>query len=606
MTLSVGIDLGTTNSVVAFLEAGRARVVSGADGSRLTPSVVAFTSDGELLVGEAAKRQAVLNPDGTFMLFKRDMGSGRLFQLPSGRSLSPQELSARVLIKLIGDVEAASGEKVASVTVSVPAYFSDAARQATLEAARIAGVSDAHLVPEPTAAALSFGLDRQGSGSVLVFDFGGGTLDVSALEISDGVIEVRSVSGDAQLGGADFDRVVVDMLLERLRDASGVDVSDDPAAMQRLVDAAEQAKISLSAADEVPVDLPFLAAGPDGPVHLSTRISRSEFEEAAGHLVERIAPPVRRVLEDVGMSGRQFDHVLVVGGSSRIPAVRDRLSQVLSGRQLLQSQDADEAVAAGAALRQGVSSGEVKDVLILDVTPLALGVETKGGLTFPLVSRNTTVPVRRREIFTTDVDGQTAVRIKVVQGERPLAVDNRLLGEFLMSDVTPAPRGQAQLAVSFDIDADGVLTVTAEDMSSGASRSLLITGGSALSDEELGRMLEDAEKERSGDAAARAVVLLRNQCESLLYEVDRLLEGDAPDRLGPALGELSRAAGLLRGALASTSLDMAAVERFRSDVLTRFQLLVQQVRSFSARPGATYGDVAGDVEGELEALSDLV
>lgn len=595
MSRSVGIDLGTTNSVISVLEGGQPQVLVNAEGARLTPSVVAFTESGELLVGELAKRQAVMNPDRTFRSFKRVMGSDVSFDV-DGRTLTPQELSARVLLKLKGDAEAQLGVPVSEVSISVPAYFSDAARQATLEAGRIAGLEVLRLVPEPTTAALSFGLDRAGFGSALVFDLGGGTLDVSVLDLFEGRIEVRATSGDAALGGDDFDAVLTGHLVGLALEVSGVDVSDDLTAMQRLRDAAEQAKIELSSMQSTTISLPFLTSRAGEPVHFSTALSRELFEELSAALVERTVGPVQQVLADTGVDGRTLDHVLLVGGSSRIPAVRQRLSRVLGGRTFSSEVNPDEAVSAGAALQSGVLSGEVKDVLVLDVTPLALGLETKGGLTFPLISRNTTIPVRRRELFTTDVDGQTAVPVHVVQGERVLSADNVLLGEFVLSGIAPAPRGEAQIAVSFDIDVDGILQVTAEDLSSGESQTLVITGGSALPDDEVERMLAEAETEFDSDRAARSVVMLRNQSDSLVYQATLLLSSPSAAS-APVAGEVARAVEQLRFALAGSDLDL--VEKRRSELQSRYQLLVQQ-------DGARSGRSAADVDAELEELSALI
>lgn len=595
MSRSVGIDLGTTNSVISVLEGGQPHVLLNAEGARLTPSVVAFTESGELLVGELAKRQAVMNPSRTFRSFKRAMGSDVSFDV-DGRTLTPQELSARVLLKLKDDAEAQLGVPVSEVSISVPAYFSDAARQATLEAGRIAGLEVLRLVPEPTAAALSFGLDRAGSGLALVFDLGGGTLDVSVLDLFEGRIEVRATSGDAALGGDDFDAALAGHLVGMVLEVSGVDVSDDLTAMQRIRDAAEQAKIELSSMQSTAISLPFLTSRDGEPVHFSTTLSRELFEELSAALVERIVGPVQQVLADAGVDGRTLDHVLLVGGSSRIPAVRQRLSRLLGGRTFSSEVNPDEAVSAGAALQSGVLSGEVKDVLVLDVTPLALGLETKGGLTFPLISRNTTIPVRRRELFTTDVDGQAAVPVRVVQGERVLSADNVLLGEFALSGIAPAPRGEAQIAVAFDIDVDGILQVTAEDLSSGESQTLVITGGSALPDDEVERMLADAETEFDSDRAARSVVMLRNQSDSLIYQATLLLSSPSAAS-APVAGEVARAVEQLRFALAGSDLDL--VEKRRSELQVRYQLLVQQDGTRSARSAA-------DVDAELEELSALI
>lgn len=577
MSRSFGVDLGTTNSVISVVEAGQPEVVVNLEGARTTPSVVAFSDDGELLVGEFAKRQAVSNPDRTFRSFKRNMGSDVRYDV-GGRELSPQELSARVLLKLKSDAEAQLGVPVEEITLSVPAYFSDAARQATLEAARIAGLSVVRLIPEPTAAALSFGVDRAGEGTVLVFDLGGGTLDVSALSMAEGRIEVLSVSGDADLGGDDFDEVLVKHLLAEVEASCGVDVSGDLSAMQRLRDAAENVKIELSTLSSAAVNLPFLASNDGSPVHFSTSVSRMKFEELSSGLVDRIVDPVRRVLDDLGVNGRELDHVLLVGGSSRTPAVRERLSKVLSGRKLSSEVNADEAVSLGASLQSAVLSGEVKDVLLLDVTPLSLGVETKGGLTFSLVERNITVPLRRREMFTTDVDNQDSVNIRVVQGQRALSADNRVLGEFVLGGIPAAPRGVPEIAVVFDIDADGVLTVTAEESSSGVSRSLTIAGGSALPDDEVERMLSSAQAEAERDLVRRSEAMVRNQCDSLLYEAESLVHtSSSSEALASEVERVSSAAGSLRYALSGSDFDLIA--KRRTELLAAYQSLVSAARS---------------------------
>lgn len=594
MALSVGIDLGTTNSVLAVLEAGKPVVVSSAEGARLTPSVVAFTESGETIVGELAKRQAVTNPERTFRSFKRKMGTDTRYRVGEIQ-LSPQELSARVLSTLKRNAEAFLAEEVTQVVISVPAYFSDAQRQATLEAGRIAGLEVLRLVPEPTASALAYGLDRYSSGTALVFDLGGGTLDVSALELSPGRIEVKAVSGDAQLGGDDFDQVLIDAFITHAFETYGADPSGDRTAMQRLRDAAEQAKIELSSVARTTVNLPFLTVDDAGaPVHFEMVVTRDQFSQLSAKLVARITAPVTQVLEDLGTSGRKVDHIVMVGGASRIPAVRAALQQLLGGRELPALVNPEEAVALGAALQSGVLTGEVKDVLLLDVTPLALGVETKGGLRFPLIARNASIPTSRTELFTTDVDNQTQVTIRVLQGERPLAQDNRTLGEFALSGITPASRGKAQVAVTFAIDADGILNVSARDGSGPAARNLLITGGSALPEDEVQRMIADADAFRSADEVERGRVVLHNQCESLLYEVTSLLERAGEPRFKSVVFEVQRSAAALRDAMAGHDEDLVEVRR--GELQSRYQLLVQQVRTFSTpRRALSVDDELGDL-----------
>ncbi len=542
----VGIDLGTTNSVVAVMEGGVPTVIPNAEGSRTTPSVVAFTKDGERLVGQMARRQAVLNPENTFYSVKRfigrkydelnvdakrvsyqvrrdERGNVKLYSPRMNKEFAPEEISAMVLRKLVEDASRYLGQPVTQAVITVPAYFNDSQRQATKDAGRIAGLEVLRIINEPTAASLAYGLDKRNNETILVFDLGGGTFDVSILEVGDGVFEVKATSGDTQLGGDDFDKKIVDWMAEEFKRMEGIDLRQDRQALQRLTEAAEKAKIELSSVSETTINLPFITATADGPKHLELKLSRAQFEHLCADLLERCKGPVEQALRDAKLTKADINEVVLVGGSTRIPAVQ-RLVRELLGKEPNQTVNPDEVVAVGAAIQAGVLAGEVKDVLLLDVTPLSLGVETLGGIATKLIPRNTTIPTRKSEIFSTAEDGQTSVEIHVVQGERELARDNKSLGRFKLDGIPPAPRGVPQIEVTFDIDANGILKVTARDKGSGKEQSISITGASTLDSKEVERMIAEAEKYAAEDRARREKIERRNKADSLAYQAERQLK----------------------------------------------------------------------------------
>ena len=587
MAKAIGIDLGTTNSVVAVMEAGQPTVIINSEGSRLTPSVVAFTKNGERLVGQIAKRQAVLNAENTIYSAKRFIGrrysevQSEIKNVPykvvsgpndavrfdiMGKQYAAEEISAQVLRKLADDAAKYLGEKVTDAVITVPAYFNDAQRQATKDAGKIAGLNVLRIINEPTAASLAYGLDKKKNETILVFDLGGGTFDVSVLDVGDGVFEVHSTSGDTHLGGDDFDKRLVDWLAEEFKRDQGIDLRKDRQALQRLTEAAEKAKIELSSAVETTVSLPFVTADASGPKHLEMKLTRAKFDQLTAELVERCVGPVKQALADAKITERDIDEVILVGGSTRIPAVQALVRRLTGGKEANQSVNPDEVVAVGAAIQAGVLAGEVKNVLLLDVTPLSLGVETLGGVMTKLIERNTTVPARKSETFSTAEDNQSAVDIHVLQGERELARDNRTLGNFRLEGIQPAPRGAAQIEVIYDIDANGILTVTAKDKQSGKEQKITISGSTQLSKEEIDRMVADAQSHSEEDRKRREEVEARNSADSMAYQVERRISELGA---GVPLNEKARAEQLIaeiRELVKNTSADIARLRQLTGDL----------------------------------------
>ena len=521
MGKAVGIDLGTTNSVVAVLEGGEPTVIANAEGNRTTPSIVAFKSE-EVLVGELAKRQAITNPDNTIRSIKREIGTSWKQEF-EGNEYTPQEISARILQKLKRDAEAYLGEDVTEAVITVPAYFNDAERQATKEAGKIAGLNVLRIINEPTAASLAYGLENSEDQKILVYDLGGGTFDVSVLEISEGVFEVKSTAGDSKLGGDDWDQKVMDWLVEKFKSSTGIDISTDNMAMQRIKEGAEKAKIELSSTNETEVNLPFITANDAGPQHLLEKLSRSEFEKITSDLVERTKSPVNKAIEDADLSYSDIDHIILVGGSTRIPSIQ-ALVKNMTGKDPHKGVNPDEVVASGAAIQAGVLKGDVKDVLLLDVTPLTLGVETKGGIVAKMIERNTTIPTKRSETFTTAEDGQTEVEIHVLQGEREMASGNKSLGKFKLTEIPTAKQGTPQIEVTFDIDANGIVNVNAKDLGTGKEQNITITGGTALEDDEIERMIKDAETHANEDAQKKELIETRNLAEGMVTSTEKMLD----------------------------------------------------------------------------------
>ena len=606
MAKAVGIDLGTTNSVVAVLEGGEPTVIANAEGGRTTPSVVGFSKSGEVLVGEVAKRQAITNPERTIRSVKRHMGDNSWHIDIDGKAYNAQEISARILQKLKRDAESYLGTAVTQAVITVPAYFDDAQRTATKEAGQIAGLEVLRIINEPTAAALAYGLDKEEQEqTILVFDLGGGTFDVSVLEISEGIFQVKATSGNTHLGGDDWDQRVMDWLIKTFKDTEGVDLSNDKMALQRLKEAAEKAKIELSAVQETTINLPFITATSDGPKHLDVKLTRSKLQEMTADLTEACRGPFEQAIKDAGLSKDKIDHVVLVGGATRMPAIQE-LVRNMTGKDPHKGVNPDEVVAVGAAVQAGVLKGEVKDILLLDVTPLSLGIETKGGVMTKLIERNTTIPTKKSEVFTTAEDMQPSVQVHVLQGEREMAMYNKTLGKFELVDLPPAPRGIPQIEVTFDIDANGIVHVSARDRATGKEQSMTITGQSSLNKDEIDQMVRDAEAHAADDRRRKEEAEVRNNADSLVYQTEKMLRDQAGEVSGSEKERVEADLKTLKDAVAGSDLDAikSATERLAVGVQELGKRMYEAASASAAAGGPSGAGGAGADGGYTSAASD--